>query len=213
MPTLSIMAQKVMKAEIKEEEKVPLYNGTSIGVDIFGIGNKLFGGDFFSTEISLDANFKNRFFPVVELGYGATNVTEDTRYIHYKSSAPYARIGMNYNMMSKKGTKNYLYIGLRYGFTAFKYDIESSDLIDPIWGGSVPFSQNGIKSRAQWMEALVGIKVQVVKNFQMGWALRYKARFSAKEDLNSTPWYIPGFGANKSSNFGVTYDLIYKLPF
>ena len=30
---------------------------------------------------------------------------------------------------------------------------------------------------------------------------------------HTEPWYIPGFGKNNSTNLGVTYSLIYKLPF
>ncbi len=200
--------------EVKtEEEKIPLYNGISIGVDLFGIGNKLFGGDYLSSEVSIDVNLKNRFFPVIEMGYGSTDTTDDDYGIHYKSSSPYARIGLDYNTMGKKKSDSYLFVGMRYGFTAFKYDVQAPELEDPIWNGSVPFSHNGINSRAHWMELLVGIKVKVIKNFQMGWTVRYKARFSVKDNVNATPWYIPGYGSNKSTNFGFTYNLIYKLPF
>lgn len=206
--------QQEMKEEAQTEEKpMPLYNGATVGVDVFGIGSKLFGGDFLSSEIHVNANLKNRFFPVIELGYGMTDTTDDTYNIHYKSSGPYARIGMDYNTMGKKKSDSFLYVGLRYGFSTFNYDIHSPDLKDLIWGGEVPFNYDGVKSRAQWMEVLLGINVKIIKNFHMGWSIRYKARFSAKEDLNTTPWYIPGYGSNKSTNFGATYSLIYKLPF
>lgn len=195
-----------------EEAAVPLYNGTSIAVDVYGIGSKLFGGDFLSSEVSLDVNLKNMFFPVVEIGFGTTNTTDDTYNIHYKSSAPYARVGMNFTMWKKK-SESYFYAGLRYGFTAFKYDVQSPPLEDAIWGGEVPFAHYGEKSNAHWLEFLVGIKAEIFKNFQMGWAIRYKARLSVKDNLNSTPWYIPGMGSNQSTNIGVTYNLIYKLPF
>lgn len=196
-----------------EEEKIPLYNGVSIGVDLFGIGNKLFGGDFLSSEVSIDANLKNRFFPIIEIGYGLTDTTDDDYNIHYKSSAPYARIGLDYNTMSKKKSDSFLFAGMRYGFTAFKYDVQAPELEDPIWGSSVPFSYNGINSHAHWIELLVGIRVKIIKNFQMGWTVRYKARLNVKDNINATPWYIPGYGSNKSTNFGFTYNLIYKLPF
>lgn len=204
------------KPEVKkqnEEEKAPLYNGASVSLDLYGLGSKLLGGDFLSTEISMDVNLKHRFFPAIELGYGTTDTTDDDNNIHYKSSGAYGRIGVNYNTMSKKKSESFLYVGLRYGFATFKYDVQAPSMEDPIWGGSVPFDFQGIKSNAHWMEFLVGVKAQVYKNFQMGWALRYKARINAKNSLNSDPWYIPGFGSNKSSTFGVTYNLIYKLPF
>lgn len=213
--TFPVNAQQTSRPEKTkiEEEKVPLYNGISTGMDLFGIGSNLFGGDFLSSEISIHANLKNRFLPVVEIGYGHTDTTDDNYDIHYKSSAPYARIGLDYNTMSKKKSDSFLFAGMRYGFTAFKYDVQAPEMQDPIWDGTVPFSYNGISSRAHWIELLVGINVKIVKNFQMGWTVRYKARLSVKDNVNATPWYIPGYGSNKSTNFGFTYNLIYKLPF
>lgn len=46
-----------------EEEKVPFYQGTTIGVDIFGLGSKIFGGDITSTEISVEVNLKTVMSP------------------------------------------------------------------------------------------------------------------------------------------------------
>lgn len=46
-----------------EEEKVPFYQGTTIGIDIFGLGSKIFGGDITSTEISVEVNLKTVMSP------------------------------------------------------------------------------------------------------------------------------------------------------
>nr|WP_320037936.1 DUF6048 family protein [uncultured Bacteroides sp.] len=193
------------------KEVLPLYNGTFVGVDLYGIGSKAFGGDFLSSEVSVDVNLKNRFFPVVELGYG--KVDKNNNNISYKSSAPYFRIGMDYNLMFKKKSLSHMYIGARYGFTALSYDVKSTGLDDDIYPGEVPFEYTGEKTTAHWMELVGGIRAEVFKNVLMGWSLRYKAKISVKDNVHSTPWYIPGFGENKSSTFGITYSLIYKLPF
>lgn len=191
----------------------PLYGGLSVGADVFGVIGRFLLYDFTSAEVSLNADFRNKFFPVVEVGFGTIDMTDETYSIHYKSAAPYARIGLDYNLMAKKQTENYLFAGLRYGFSAFKYDVAAPDMSDEVWGGTIPFSYSGVRSSAHWMEMLLGIKVKIVRNFFMGWTARFKFRFSAKETLNTTPWYIPGYGDNKSSNFGFTYNLIYQLPF
>lgn len=201
-----------MKKDLEEKEKTPLYNGITIGIDAYGIGAKFLGSDFLSTEVSVDVNLKHRFFPVVEFGYGTTDATNDNG-IHYKSSAPFGRIGLNYNTMYKKKSDSFLYVGLRYGFTAFKYDVSAPIINDGIWSGEIPFNYNGEKSNAQWLELVVGVKAQVFKSFHMGWALRYRSRLNVKENPNTDAWYIPGFGTNKKSTLGVTYNLIYKLPF
>lgn len=211
---LSAQGNKLQKKILKTpEEVIPLYNGTFVGVDLFGVGSKAFGSDNISSEVSMDVNLKNRFFPVMEVGFGKTDSEEDG--ISYKSSAPYFRVGMNYNLMHKKKNLSHLYVGARYGFSSLSYDVKGPAVADDIYPGTggVPFEYTGEKTTAHWMELVFGLRAQVHKNFLMGWSLRYKARISVKENQHSTPGYIPGFGDNKSTNFGATYSLIYKLPF
>ncbi len=210
----STLAAQEKKATT-EEEKVPFYQGTTIGVDIFGLGSKVFGGDITSTEISVEVNLKNRYVPVAEIGYGTTDTTDDGTNIHYKASAPYFRVGMNYNFFFRKPyLPGFLYGGIRYGFTSFSYDVSAPAMKDPAWGfPEIPFSYDGVKTTVTWAELLAGIKVNVYKNFYMGWSLRYRIRMNMKKTEHTEPWYIPGFGKNNSTNLGVTYSLIYKLPF
>lgn len=193
----------------------PLYQGCAVGVEIAGIGGYLLGGDILSSEIQLQANLKNRFLPTLEIGYGKTDAVNDANDMHYKTSAPYFRIGMDYNVFYLKPyLPGYLYAGLRYGMSSFSYDVSGPDMTDPNYGGTVvPFSYSGIKSNAQWLEGVVGIKVRIYKRFHMGWAVRYKMRMSIGNAENSVPWYVPGFGKNASSSFNLTYNLIYNLPF
>lgn len=219
--------QKVAKQKPVEVDTIPFYNGTYIGVDVFGIGNKLFGGDYLSTEVDVRVNLKNKYIPTVEIGYGRADAWSDHG-IHYKNSAPYFRIGADYNVMAKKKEKNsYLYAGLRYGMSSFKYDVASMPFNDPIyggslanpslpddiWGGSVPYDYRNLKATMHWAEIVAGIHVKIYKSFYMGWALRMKWKISASVSEHGNPWYVPGFGEYDSSNLGVTYTLIYKLPY
>lgn len=212
---LCLKAQGKGPVITEEKEETPLYQGTSISLDIFGIGNKLLGSDITSAEASIEVNLKNRFMPVAEIGYGQTDTTDDGTNIHYKASAPYFKIGANYNVMFKKPyLPGFISVGLRYGFTSFSYDVDAPDMIDPTWGNiTVPFAYNGVKTNVSWVEALVGFRTRIYKSFSMGWSVRYRARLSMKKTENTEPWYIPGFGKNKSTNIGITYNLIYKLPF
>ena len=182
------------KKEVAEIDTIPLYNGTYIGVDLYGIGSKLLGGDFMSSEVSVAVNLKNKFIPTFEFGMGGTDTWNETG-IHYKSKmAPFFRIGVDYNTMAKKKEKNsYLYAGLRYAFSSFKYDVSTMPADDPIWGdavgnpslgdgywgGSVPFSHLGMKGSVQWLEIVLGVKVRIYKNFNMGWSVRMKYKTKA----------------------------------
>ena len=129
--------------------------------------------------------------------------------------------------MAKKKEKNsYLYAGLRYAFSSFKYDVSTLPVQDPIWGGaignpgleddywggSIPFDHPGMKASVQWLEIVLGVKVRIYKNFNMGWSVRMKYKTKASIGEYGNPWYVPGYGKFKSNNMGLTYSIIYKLP-
>lgn len=223
--TFPIQAQNSNQSK-EEASAFPLYNGVSVGVDLWGIGSSVLGSDFLSSEISVDVNLKNRFFPVAEIGYGSTDTWSD-KGTHYKSSAPYFRIGVDYNALFKKTFKNYLFVGFRYAASSFNYDIEAPSIGDPIfggsignshqideiWGGSLPFNHKGMKGSMQWLEICFGLRAHIWKELYMGWSLRMKYRTSSSPDTYGDPWYVPGFGKYNSNTMGITYTIIYKLPF
>lgn len=204
--------QEVRKVVEKEKEKKPLLYGLAVSTDLVGVGNKIFGGTYISGEVAAELNLKNRYMPIVEVGYGNSNTTDDDKSIHYQTSAPYFRVGMNYNFMHKKDTYSIIYGGLRYGFSSFSYDVSAPDLKDPVWGGTVPFDYEGLSCTAGWMEIVAGIRSQIWKNLHMGWSVRYKRLISTKEDVNAEPHYIPGYGIKSGVTFGFSYNIIYYLP-
>lgn len=208
----SAIAQTKSTEQSLAIDSISPFKGIAISVDLFGPGAYIFGSDFFSSEIAIEANFSNRFFPIAEIGYGRTDATNENSQFHYKTAAPYFRIGMNYNIQYKRQRPDYIYAGIRLGYTSFKYDVNGPDMKDPIWGDNIPFEYNDISSRALWGEILVGIKAQVYKNFHIGWSLRYRINGYVKKGSNSEPWYIPGYGANSNTKFAATYNLIYQFP-
>ena len=225
-PTPSGEKKDAKKGEKEAEVNYPLYNGISIGVDIFGLGNKVLGGDFLSSEVAVDVNLKNRFFPVVELGYGKTNTSNDYG-TTYRTSAPYLRIGMGYNILYKKKFKNCFFVGFRYAMSSFKYDVEASTLSDPIyggtinnigqedgiWGGSLPYDHKGMKGSMSWFELCAGARAHIWKAIYMGWTVRMKYRTGSSTGTFGNPWYVPGYGKYSTNTMGITYTITYKLPY
>jgi hypothetical protein len=103
---------------------------------------------------------------------------------------------------------------LRYGFSSFEYDVQAPTLVDPNWNHTqVSVDYTGVKSKVGWLEAVVGLKANVYQNFYLGLNVRYRSRLSMTKNENSEPYYIPGYGRGKSSSFGITYNIIYQLPF
>lgn len=194
------------------EEKKPFLQGVGISTDLVGVGNKIFGGTYISGELAAEVNLLNRYMPIVEVGFGSSDMVDGDKTIAYKTSAPYFRVGMNYNFMHKKDTYSIIYGGLRYGFSSFSFDISAPDLKDPVWGGSVPFSYENVSCTSQWVELVAGIRAQIWKNLHMGWAVRYKRLLSSTENPNAEPHYIPGYGVKDDVLFGFSYNIIYYLP-
>ena len=214
---LTLLPCTINAQEKKNEEKEGTFafKGISLSTDIFGYMSS-FLDDGMSGEIAIEANLGNRFFPIVEAGYGSIDITDENFGIHYKSAAPYMRAGLNYNFSYQEGKTlrpNYVYGALRFGCSKMKYDVSSPPLHDPIWGGEVPYSFSDVNGFASWIELGVGVSAKIWKNFRMGWCVRYKARVNATKSHNSKIGYIPGFGTNRHTRFGATYSLIYEIPF
>ena len=184
--------------------------GFHLSADAFGYIYPIFVKDkYYSTEVSLSASLKNRFFPVVEAGVGYTDMVSQLYEIGYSTRAPFYRVGMDYNMQYKNNKPGYIYLGVRVGYTAFEYNVDAPSLVDPVWGDEIPVQFTDMPCRAVWGEAVGGVRAEITKNFCMGWSLRYKYLFYRGPVANGGPWYIPGFGAGKKTVLGATYTLGY----
>lgn len=210
---MAATAQESSKGDTKKEN-IFAFKGFNVSADIFGCAYRLIGNSI-SGEASIDANLGHWLFPVVEVGYGSTNVTNSDNGIHYTAAAPYYRVGVNYNFLHKWGAKpadSYPYLAARFAWTNVKYNVDAPPLIDPIWGSEVPLTLDGVRGTALWAEVGVGVNVKIWKNFRMGWSVRYKLRIKDSKANNSNIGYIPGYGNNTGSTFGGTYNLIYEIP-
>ena len=206
---------EAQEKKTQQKESAFKFKGINLSTDIFGYISS-FLDDGKSGEIAIEANLGDRFFPTIEVGYADIDITDENFGIHYKSSAPYFRTGLNYNFSYQKGKiqrPNYFYGALRFGCSKMKYDVSSPPLQDPVWGGEVPFSFSNVSGFASWIELGVGMNAQIWKRLRMGWCIRYKARLNSVNRENTKIGYIPGFGTNRHTRFGATYSIIYEIPY
>ena len=91
------MAQK----DVKEDKDVPFFNGLAVSVDLVGPAEMIIG-DYGQYEAGLKINLKDRYFPTVELGLGKADHDDDVTQICYKTSAPYAKVGIDFNILKNK---------------------------------------------------------------------------------------------------------------
>lgn len=192
------------------DDSIPLWRGFQVKADLLGAverGVSSYG----QYEAGLRINLKDKYFPVIELGYGSADENNDVTQIHYKTSAPYGRIGLDFNVMKNKHDIYRLYAGLRYAYTSFKYDVDHSPLIDPVWGGETPFAGHDVKANYSWAEAVVGIDAKIFGPVHLGWTIRYRRRLSHDEGELGNVWYVPGYGKQGGSRIGGSFEIMFEL--
>ena len=198
------------KVEIVMPDTVPFFNGFQVSADLLGAG-MMYLGSYGQYEGALRLNLRDRYFPIVELGYGKADHTDDGTQLNYKTKAPYGRIGMDLNLMKDKHDDYRLLAGLRYGFTSFKYDVSHPTLEDPVWGDRVEFIAEGVQAKYHWLEVVFGVDATIWGPLHLGWSVRYRNRLSHDPGELDNVWYVPGYGKSGKSVLGGTFNVIIDI--
>lgn len=200
--------QKIFRME---KDSVPLFCGFSVSFDLVGPA-QLMLSDRGEIEGALRINLHDQWFPIFEMGIGRANHEKDeVTGLTYKTTAPYFRLGMDWNILKKKHGPNRLYAGFRYAFTTYKCDIIRENLPDPVYQGMTGFGEEGISCSQHWLEGVIGIDAKIYGPLHLGWIVRYKRRITHKEGDIGTSWYVPGFGLNDSDTFGANFNVIIDI--
>ncbi len=211
LSTLPVNAQKKMvKTEPAKADSSAFISNVAISVDLAGAVQRWVSSSG-QYEAALRVNIKGRYFPIIELGIGQADKEDDVTHVRYKTSAPYGRLGIDFNLLKNKHDDYRFYVGARYGFTSFKYNIEPLTITDPSWGGETTYEATDVKCYYHWMEAVAGIDVKIVRPVRLGWSIRYRRRLTHDHNPVGTPWYVPGFGKGESSHIAATFNLIFEL--
>lgn len=191
--------------EIKKDT-IPFFKGFAVYIDLVGPAQLMFS-DYGQYEAGLRINLKDKYFPAFELGYGKADHNNDATNISYKTNAPYARIGMDFNVLKNKHDIYRLFAGVRYAFTSFKYDLSHPGMTDPVWGNPAPYEAYGVKCSYQWLEAVIGVDAKMWGPIHLGWSVRYRSRLSYNDGPLGNSWYVPGYGKTGGSNIGGTFNV------
>ncbi|MBR1469940.1 MAG: hypothetical protein IJ605_07520 [Prevotella sp.] len=201
-------------AEVKipevENRKVRFFNGISVSADLVGLAQLAFG-DYGQYEAALRLNLKDKFFPIFELGYGKANSEDAATRLSYKTSAPYGRVGLDFNLMKNKHDVNRLYGGLRYAYTNYKFDIFCPGVTDPTWGETAEFKAKDVAANYHWLEFVFGLDAKIWGPVRLGWTARYKRRLFHNDGHVGNTWYVPGYGKQGNARLGGTFNVILEL--
>lgn len=207
---LSASAQG-LKPQSERPDTTRFFRGLQVMADVVG-PIQLAVSDYGQYEAALRINFKDKYFPVFELGYGTANHEDDpVTHVAYKTSAPYGKVGMDFNIMKNKHDIYRVYIGARYAFTTFKYDVASPVLTDPVWKDPAAIQLNNVSASYHWAELLFAVDAKIWGPLHLGWSVRYRRRLAHNDGESGNVWYVPGFGKTGNSRLGGTFNIIINL--
>jgi len=194
-----------------DNDSIPLFRGFAVSFDLVGPA-MLALGDYGTYEGALRINLHDQWFPIFEMGIGRANHNDDENtHITYKTTAPFFRIGMDWNIMRNKHAANRLYAGFRYAFTSYKVDITRDRLVDPVWGTISYFGVENMKCSMHWLEAVFGLDAKIYGPLHLGWMVRYKRRIAHNDGTLGATWYVPGFGKNDNDGFAANFNVIIDI--
>lgn len=194
-----------------EKDSIPLFCGFSVSFDLVGPAMMMLTshGEY---EGALRVNLHDQWFPIFELGLGRANHENDeVTGLTYKTTAPYFRLGMDWNILRKKHQPNRMYAGFRYAFTSYNVDIIRENLPDPVWQTKTGFGVEGSRCNMHWLEVVLGIDAKVFGPLHLGWTVRYKRRLMHNDGTLDATWYVPGFGINDKDNIGANFNVIIDI--
>ena len=208
---LPIVAAAQLKFFSFQKDSIPTFRGFAVSFDLVGAG-LLALSDNGQYEGALRINLHDEWFPIIEAGLGKADHNDEVTHIHYSTSAPYFRLGIDKNLLKDKHGKNRLYGGFRYAFTSYKVDITRTDFPDPVWQWNTGYGVKDASCSYHWLEAVIGVDAQIFGPLHLGWSLRYKRRVHHSEEGEfGNTWYVPGFGIYGDTRLGGTFNVIIDI--
>lgn len=204
------VAQQKKVDTVEQKDSIPLFRGVAVSVDMVGAAQLAFSS-YGQYEAALRINLKDKYFPIVELGYGKADAEDVATTLKYKTSAPYGRVGLDFNMMKNKHDDYRVYAGFRYAYTSFKFDIDGKDMTDPVWKDDVRYEAVDVKANYHWAEVVFGVDAMVWGPLRLGWSVRYKRRLFHDDGAVGNTWYVPGYGKQGGTRLGGTFNVIFEL--
>lgn len=213
MPLATFAQEADVVEEVQEalapKEKIPLLAGVAVSADLCGLFMKVTNSRFANMEAACRLDFKEKYFPIFEMGIGDCKREGGDNNNSFSTTAPYFRVGMDYNF-NKKMSGNRFFAGIRYAFTSFDFDFKNPDFTDPYWNMQRPLNIT-THSNTQWIELVLGVETKIWSIVRFGWKLRYKGRIHQTGKEMGEPWYVPGFGKNGGTGWGGTIDLTFDV--
>lgn len=200
------------KIDISNIIEYPLWDEVTIGVNIWDPIMRVFGQEYGLFDVWAELSLYNRIKPIIEFGLGNASYTpEDGNYTYKSATAPYFKIGANYNILYKKKKVYQFYFGARYGFSSFSYELTNITIDNPYWNEYFSTSIPPQDATVSFGELVMGLKVKIFNQLSLGWTFKYHTIISESDYKYGRAWYIPGYGTRNSSFTG-GFNVMYTIP-
>ena len=191
--------------------------GIRAGIDLYKPIRSLIDNDYRGFEIMGDIRVYKRFYLAVEMGIEQKTTYDDQ--ITSQGAGTYFKGGFDYNAHNNWGNlNNMIFGGLRYGISTFNQELLSYSIAmsHPVFGEDIRWvNQEFSGLSAHWLEAVTGVKTEVLNNLYLSITFQLKWRLGETQPENFENLFIPGFGRTyENSKFGaeIRYGISYLIP-
>lgn len=190
----------------------PRWQSLDVGVDIWDPVMRMLGQKYGFGSAFVRLSIHNRVFPLFEAGFGKADISPDGSNYTFKSPmAPFFKLGVDYNVFYNNSPDYALLVGLRYGFTPFKWSVDNVTVPGSYWDDPSSFSIAQQNATAGYLEISFGIRVKIAGPISAGWQFKFRSLLHESKNIHGEPMYIPGFGKRSMPICGA-FSIIYTLP-
>lgn len=208
--------------------------GLRAGIDMSRILVSFLEDNYTGLEIVGDYRLTQKLYLAAELGnekkrigVGLGNEVESEagELYNFTASGSYLKAGIDYNTYGNwYGEQNMIFIGGRLAYSNFSQTVSDYKIFDTSRYWNPEDFAFGLEDEkeftglyASWLEFVVGIKAEMLKNLYFGASARlaYLFPFGTKEPSGFQNQFIPGFNkVTEGSQFGVgyNYSITYLIP-
>jgi len=207
-------------AQTKKADSIPTKiekYGIRFGADISKLVQSFYDKKYKGIEFVGDYRITKNYYLAGELGN--ENVTVDDDRLSFTTKGTFLKVGFDYNSYENwLDMKNMLYLGMRYGASTFSQTLNSYKLYNTsTYFPEAPTVISGEKYdglTSQWIEVVLGLKTEVIKNIYIGFSIRMNRLLTNTKPENFDNLYIPGFNRTYNGDFGIgfNYSVSYFLP-
>jgi hypothetical protein len=207
------------KDTLIKKDKLLNINKIRFGFDLLKPIASSSEGDNLNYEIVGDLQLTENIYLAGE--YGSIDKLIEDENINFNSTGSFLRVGLDYNLFKNWiGMDNSIYVGFRYGNSSFSNKILNYEVRnkDSYFSNLVEYEFQTIEYSnlsGNWIEILLGIKVETFKNVYLGLSLRLNKLLSDEKPNNFGNLFIPGFNKVTDENTfgsGFNYTLTYSIP-